>query len=310
MSSKKKTISIKGMTCKACVKLIESELSDLKGVKDVKVSLLDNKASVEFNPEEISLDDIETKISHLGYSTDNFDAVKSKKGGFLQGLFYGLLPHTGCIVFIIASIIGSTVAMGLFKPLLMNRYIFYFMILISFAFATVSSAIYLRKNGFLSFAGFKRKWKYLSVMYGSTVGINLLLFFLVFPLLANVGTSTTGLVAAVSDGALDSIQLEVDIPCPGHAPLISNELKTIDGVEGVQFSFPNTFDVFYDSSRTSKQEILSLDVFDTYAPSVLGESSNVPQQMAQESGSQEVAGGCGCGSTTCGGDAGSCCGGY
>lgn len=301
-SFREEIINIKGMTCKSCVELIESELSSLDGIENIRVNLIENKAFVKFNPDKISLQEIESKIASLGYSTDNVKGTKNKKGGFLQGLMYGLVPHIGCIIFIIASILGSTVAMQFFKPLLMNRYIFYILILMSGVFATISSAVYLRKNGLLSLAGMRRKWKYLSIMFGSTVGINALLFFLIFPILANVGTSITGY--AVSDG-FSSLKLRVDIPCPGHAPLISEELKTIGGVEATRFNFPNNFDVVYDPTKTSKQEILSLEVFKTYKASVLDESeaqNSQPNYQPSTGGSC-----CGCG----GGGRGGCgCGGY
>jgi len=63
---------------------------------------------------------------------------------------------------------------------------------------------------------------------------------------------------------LPSITLRVDIPCPGHAPLITSELRTIEGVEDVQYRFPNKFVVNYNSQITSKDQILALDVFNTY----------------------------------------------
>jgi len=193
-----------------------------------------------------------------------------------QGIIYGLVPHIGCIAFIIGSVLGVTVLTQLFKPLLMSPYFFHMLVLLSLFFATMSSAIYLRKNGISSFAGVKRKWKYLSTMYGSTIGVNLLLFLVVFPLLANVSLSSpsqTGSFAAVASGGtgggnLNSIKLKVDIPCSGHATLISGELKSIAGVTGVQFSLPNIFDVTYDSTKTSKEEILSLEVFKTYKATV------------------------------------------
>ena len=45
--------------------------------------------------------------------------------GWKSGLLYGLIPHIGCIAFIIGSILGVTVLMQFFKPLLMNRYFFH-----------------------------------------------------------------------------------------------------------------------------------------------------------------------------------------
>jgi len=215
-------------------------------------------------------------------SQNNEKQEKSPKIA-LKGIIYGLIPHIGCITFIIGSILGVTVLMQFFKPLLMNRYFFHILVLISLLFATVSSFLYLRKNGILSLAGIKRKWKYLATMYSSTIGINLILFMVIFPLLANVSTmSTTGAVVGVTGNNNDffSLRIKVDIPCPGHAPLISEELKSINGLTGVQFIFPNVFDVKYDSKKTSEQEILSLEVFKTYKANVLNRNTVAEQQSS------------------------------
>jgi len=215
-------------------------------------------------------------------------------------------------------VFGVTFLMEYFKPLLMNPYFFHILVLISLGFATLSSTIYLRKNGLLSSTGMKRKWKYLSTMYGSTIGINLLLFLVIFPLLANVSLAQptpqpiTGALVGISgtsnNDGLSSLRLSVDIPCSGHAPLISQELKKIDGVTSVQFSFPNIFDVKYDSTKTSKQQILSLEVFKTYKATVSDESSL--QNTQQSSDNQVTSGGGGCCGGSCGGSGGGCgCGG-
>lgn len=215
---------------------------------------------------------------------DENNITNEKKKGIWQGVAYGLIPHIGCIVFIIGSVLGVTVLMQFFKPLLMNRYFFYILILISLGFATLSSVLYLRKNGILSFAGMKRKWKYLSIMYGSTIGINLLLFLLIFPLLANVSIASNQVTGAITSTDQNFLKLQVDIPCSGHAPLISGELKSINGVLDVQFSFPNNFDIKYDPVKTSKQQILSLEVFKTYPATVLEESNS--KQETQKINSQ------------------------
>jgi len=196
--------------------------------------------------------------------------MAKQTNGILQGVFYALVPHTMCIAFLIGSIFGVTLLMQFFKPLLMNRYFFYILIAISFAFATLSALLYLRKNGLLSALGAKRKWKYLTGMYGSTIGINLLLFLIIFPILANASPSNiTG--GALSEQApyVSTLKLSVDIPCSGHAPLITSELKTISGVLGVQFSFPNVFEVIYDNTKTNQNQILALGVFGEYPAKVL-----------------------------------------
>ena len=221
---------------------------------------------------------------------------KKKDKSLRQGILYGLIPHIGCIAFIIGSILGVTVLMNFFKPVLMNRYFFHALIGISLGFATLSSILYLRKNKMLSWPGIKKKKRYLGVMYGSTVGINLLLFMVIFPLLANISMASPTGGVIIGDS---SLTLKVDIPCPGHAPLISNELRTISGVSEARFSFPNYFAVKYDSQKTSKNKILSLEIFKTYSAKVTEEK--VPQT--------KTSGGCCGGSGSCGGSCGGC-GGY
>jgi len=194
-----------------------------------------------------------------------------KKGPFI-GLLYGILPHTFCIAFIVFTALGATAATTFLKPLLLNRYFFYILIGLSIFFATISAIIYLKKNAILSFQGIKRKWKYLSILYGTTILVNLLFFMVIFPYLANLnrGQPATFIEAT----SLSSITLKVEIPCPGHASLISNELKKIDGVEDVKFSFPNLFDVKYNPSKTSKKKLLSLEVFNIYRTTIIKETTS------------------------------------
>jgi len=235
---------------------------------------------------------------------------KKEGKGFWSGLLYGILPHTGCIAFIIFTILGVTAATSIFRPLLLNRYFFYILIAMSFVFATISAAIYLRRSSLLSFSGVKRKWKYLSVLYGTAIGINLLLFMVIFPIAANMtAASPDGKVAATGTASeseiLSELSLKVGIPCPGHAPLITQELKTINGVESVNFRFPNYFDVSY-SSKTTKEEILGLSVFKSYPAALLsnteggGEASKINTETPVQNQQQgcSVCGGC---SGTCGG---------
>lgn len=180
----------------------------------------------------------------------------------LKGILYGILPHTGCILFIVAAVLGATALMQFFKPILMNKNIFYYLILISILFATASSYFYLKKNKALSKKGIKAKKGYLITMYSTTVGINILLFFLIFPLTANISG------ASIDTTGLDSLSMEVKIPCPGHAPLITSELESINGVEKITYSFPNKFEVFYNSEITDSNEMISLDVFKEYPATI------------------------------------------
>tara|TARA_Y100000310_G_scaffold343455_1_gene451158 strand:+ start:234 stop:533 length:300 start_codon:yes stop_codon:yes gene_type:complete len=72
----------------------------------------------------------------------------------------------------------------------------------------------------------------------------------------------TGNTVATGSGA--EFTLEVDIPCPGHAQLILNELYTVDGVTNVDSKYPNLYDITYDPSTTSEDEIKDLEIFNEY----------------------------------------------
>jgi uncharacterized membrane protein YeaQ/YmgE (transglycosylase-associated protein family) len=191
----------------------------------------------------------------------------SKNKGLVQGIIYGTIPHIGCIAFIILSIVGATFAASLFKPLLAKAYFFYFMILLSFVFATISAFFYLRKQGGIKKA--KEHKGYLSILYGTTIIISLIFYFFIFPLLANIPSISANSGQIVSTDANEKISLKVNIPCSGHALLISDEIKKINGIVDVKFSMPNIFDVTFDSSKTTREKILSLDIFKEYPATIL-----------------------------------------
>ena len=294
---KRTTFNVKGMTCKACVKRIED--ISFSGISDVSVDLVKNNVSVSYKDGD-SLLGFKKAIVDMGYKVEGLSNAK-------QGLLYGLLPHVGCIGFLIASILGVTVLMNFFRPLLMNRNIFYYLIGLSIMFATISSVIYLRKNGLLHFDGVKRKAGYLSTMYGLTVGINLVLFFLVFPMTANAGNSPVEVLDTTQ-----SFVIDVDIPCPGHAPLITNELKQVSGVQGVVYSFPSTFEVTYDSALVAQDEVLGIEVFDEYPATMIEDDFGSSSAKVETTGSAGSCGSVGCDGScgavksTCTGSCGGC----
>lgn len=220
---------------------------------------------------------------------------RKESKGFLSGIFYGLIPHTGCIAFIVFTVLGVTTATAFLKPLLLSPFFFYLLIGLSFVFATISAVIYLKKGDLLSLDGIKKKRGYLSVLYGSSIGINLLLFMVIFPIVANMTSGTP--TSSFSSVGLSEITLKVDIPCPGHAPLINDELKGIEGVKSVKFRFPNYFDVNYDPAKTSQKEILSLKVFDAYPATKITGDIDIEKENNIPSGCSKC-GGC---SGACGG---------
>jgi copper ion binding protein len=313
---KEENIDVKGMSCLSCVQKIEKRLSKLKGIEEAKANLAKGKVYVKFNPKIIRLDEIKAEIEDLGYKTDlNSEGQKSGKKSLVHGIIYGLAPHSFCIGFILASIVGATTLTQLFKPLLLNPNFLYILIAISFFFATISAIVYFKKLGFISIRknkyglelnieseGIKRKWKYLSTLYGTTIGVNLLFFLIIFPILTNMtsGSALADVYANSNSNNIQTLRLQVDIPCSGHAPLITSELKSISGVINVKYSFPNIFDVYYDASKTSKEQILSLDVFKTYKASVLGSVSLEGFYAQSNSNSNQNLNGLGCGAGGCG----------
>ncbi|MBC7073856.1 hypothetical protein H5T58_00465 [Candidatus Parcubacteria bacterium] len=210
------------------------------------------------------------------------EKVKSDKKGFLAGILYGLLPHTFCILFIILSILGTTTATTLLKPLLLNSYFFYILIALSFLFATISALIYLKRNGILSFSGIKRKWKYLSILYGTTIFVNLFLFLFVFPITLNIKNQKIIKENFQILTSQSSIILKVNIPCPGHALLVIEELKKINGVQNVKFLFPNEFEIVFDPFEISKDEILSLNIFKNYKAEITKEKDLQREKILAE----------------------------
>lgn len=282
----KETIKIKGMHCKSCTEKVESKLKMLKGINTATADLLTDNVTVEFDDKAISLDQIKSELDLIGYECCNAKIEKAdeaktantvetampiinekRKKTLMQGIAFGLVPHIGCIAFLVGSVLGVTLLTDIFKPLLLNSYFFYGLIGLSLAFATISSAYYLKKNGLLSSAGAAKKWKYLSTMYGSTIGVNLILFLFIFPLVANVSLASP--VTSYATDGQSILKLSVDIPCSGHAPLIIGEIKKVSGIVNVEFSNPNYFTVSYDPTKTSASSIEAIDIFKTYKATVI-----------------------------------------
>jgi len=169
--------------------------------------------------------------------------------GLLAGIVAGIIPHIGCIAFIVFTLLGITFLSSLFKQFLILKWAFPLMILLSFLLAGISSFFYLKRNCCVN------KTKYLSILFSSVILINFLLYFVIFPATANLSGSSVG------DGDNTKlITLQVNIPCSGHAPLIIDELKKLEEVKSVSYRTPNYFDVECDSSL-DEEKLLSMDIF-------------------------------------------------
>jgi len=193
------------------------------------------------------------------------ESKNERKESLKKGILYGLLPHSFCVAFVLLSVVGATIATTFFKGLLLLPYFFPILIGFSFLAATISGILYLKKQKKLNPEGIKQKWQYLSVLYGTTIVVNLLFFFVIFPLTANIETDRTKVMGNAGElGNLREMVLKVKIPCSGHAPLISGELKKITGVYSVTFSFPNKFLIKYNPNQISPDKIFSSEIFKSF----------------------------------------------
>lgn len=186
---------------------------------------------------------------------------KSSKGVW-QGIVSGLIPHTFCILFIAFTLFGSVFGATIAKKFLLIPHFFLFLVILSFIFATLSAWLYLRKCNYCSANKLKTKWKYLTMLYGLTLIINIVFIYLIFPAIANTINGPEN--NQVANQAVDQLTIKVDIPCSGHAPLIIDEVKKSCNIQSINYQLPNVFEIKYDPKITSAENILSLAIFKTY----------------------------------------------
>jgi Cu+-exporting ATPase len=66
-TTKQTTFHIQGMTCAACANRIEKGLSKIDGVSEATVNFALERATVTYEPEKATIDEMEAKIEKLGY---------------------------------------------------------------------------------------------------------------------------------------------------------------------------------------------------------------------------------------------------
>jgi len=184
---------------------------------------------------------------------------KIKNRGLKKGLLYGLIPHTFCIIFFILTISGAAGGAAIAKKFLLIPNFFLFLTIASLLFASLAAFFYLRRKCCCNTSGIKKQWKYLSSLYLTTIVINILMAYVILPASANQIDKQT-----INEKTTAVINLSVQLPCPGHAPLITDEIKKIDGVGAVNFQLPRHFQVNYNPQKTNPTEIMSLEIFKTF----------------------------------------------
>jgi len=87
-----------------------------------------------------------------------------------------------------------------------------------------------------------------------------------------IGNNTNTSGSTINNGSKSQtakLTLEVSIPCSGHAGLIESEMQKLEGIENVSFRAPNLFDVYYNSDKISKENILSTGIFKEYPAKIV-----------------------------------------
>jgi copper chaperone len=61
-------LKVNGMSCDHCVRAVTEELRELPSVKNINVSLKDATVALEYDPAQVSLDDIKEEITEEGFT--------------------------------------------------------------------------------------------------------------------------------------------------------------------------------------------------------------------------------------------------
>ena len=65
------TLPVKGMHCASCASTIQRKLEKLDGVESCTVNYGTEKASIEFDPQKVTIPEMNEEIDKLGYSLVN-----------------------------------------------------------------------------------------------------------------------------------------------------------------------------------------------------------------------------------------------
>ncbi|MGI0116839.1 heavy metal translocating P-type ATPase [Zooshikella sp. RANM57] len=73
------SLSIEGITCAACIWLLEKHLSQLKGVEQASVNLTTHRAFIQYQSEHVKLSEIMQHIAYIGYLPHPFSMDKQQQ---------------------------------------------------------------------------------------------------------------------------------------------------------------------------------------------------------------------------------------
>lgn len=67
---------VSGMTCESCEHHITSEVNKLAGIQSVKASYANNNATIEFDPKQVNINQIQQAIDSTGYEAEEYKIIK------------------------------------------------------------------------------------------------------------------------------------------------------------------------------------------------------------------------------------------
>ena len=95
--TKKVELRVSGMTCASCATTIEKSLLNLDDVSTASVNLGKETASVEYDPNKLKLQDLETAVKDAGYDVIN-ERTAIKIGGNASRVKFELLNADGSVI--------------------------------------------------------------------------------------------------------------------------------------------------------------------------------------------------------------------
>lgn len=127
-SASKASFSVEGMSCAGCVASIENALHARRGVLNASVNFATKTAQVEYNPTEVSVDDMQRAVAQAGYelfadaettqedveqrAQEHYRALKKKTVAalvlatpvFIVGMFlHGVLPYGNWLMLLLTT---------------------------------------------------------------------------------------------------------------------------------------------------------------------------------------------------------------
>lgn len=71
---------VQGMTCATCPLTVKAAIKKLKGIHDVKASLQEKNAVVDFDSQKINTSEIKKAIDSVGYKAIHQECNRNNKG--------------------------------------------------------------------------------------------------------------------------------------------------------------------------------------------------------------------------------------